>query len=207
MNQVLSKVSGAVKNWWVLLIMGLLLVVGAVWMFRTPAESFVSLAGIFSVIILISGLLSVFFAFVSKNDIDDWGLFLAGGILDIVVGVVLLKYPQITMVLFSLFIGFWLLFRGVNAISTAFKLRKDGIDNWGWILFFGVLTVIFAFMSIINPLIGATYLVFTLALGFLLLGIVYIFLSFQLKKVKGSVEDFKGNLEDNVEELKRSIKS
>ena len=39
----------------------------------------------------------------------------------------------------------------------------------GWILFFGILVTIFAFMAIVNPLIGASYLVYTLALALLFL--------------------------------------
>jgi len=204
MSNVISKVSGTVKNWWVLLIIGFLLIIGAIWMFKTPVESFVGLVSFFSILILISGVLSVFFAFTNKEDIDNWGLYLGGGVLDIVVGFVLLKYPGITIVLFSLFVGFWLLFKGVNTVSSAFKQKKEGEDNWGWILFFGVLTVIFAFMSIINPLIGASYLVFTLAFAFLLLGIANIFLALQLKKVNNKVRNFKGSIAENVKNLKNN---
>ena len=202
MNQVISKVSGTVKNWWVLLIIGILLVIGAIWMFKTPAESFVGLVMFFSMLMLISGVLSVFFAIANRDEIENWGLYLGGGVLDIILAFVLLKYPGMTVVLFSLFVGFWLMFRGVYTISTSFSLKKEGIDNWGWILFFGVLTVIFAFMAIINPLIGASYLVFTLAFAFLLLGIANIYMSLQLRKVKGRVGDYKDNLATNVENLK-----
>lgn len=205
MSNFISKVSGTVKNWWVFLIIGVLLIIGAIWMFKTPVESFVGLVSFFSMLILISGLLSIYFAFANKDDIDNWGLYLAGGVLDFAVGFILFKYPGISIVLFSLFIGFWLMFRGFNTVSTSFKLKKDGADNWGWILFFGILTVIFAFMSIINPLIGAAYLVYTLAFAFLLLGIANIFLGLQLKKVKGKAADFKDNIAKNIESLKERV--
>ncbi len=172
-------------------------------MFRNPAESFVGLAAFFSVLILISGVLTIFYAFANKEDIENWGLFLAGGALDILVGFILLKYPGVTMVLFSVFVGFWLMFRGVFMVSGAFKMKKDGIDNWGWVLFFGVLTAIFAFFAIINPLVGASYLVFTLAFAFLLLGIGNIFLSLQLKKVKGRVGDVKDEVKTHINKLKK----
>ena len=57
-------------------------------------------------------------------------------------------------------------------------------------------------MSIVNPLIGASYLVYTLALSILLLGIVNIFLGLQLKKVKNKVGDLKENIKSNIENLK-----
>jgi len=49
-------------------------------------------------------------------------------------------------------------------------------------------------MAIINPLIGATYLVFTLALALLFAGVANIMLSLRLKKVKSKVKEVKEKL-------------
>lgn len=174
------------------------MIVGAIWMFKTPIESFAGLSAFFSILILLSGILSIFYVIGNKSDLDNWGLYLAGGILDVVVGLILLNYPGITMLLFSLFIRFWLLFRGIGTISAAFKYKKDGEEGWGWILVFGILITIFAFMSIINPLIGVAYLVFTLAFSFFLLGVVNIFLSFKLKSVKSRLVDTRKNIEERL---------
>lgn len=194
MSNIISKVTGTVKNWWVFLIMGVLLLISAYWMFTTPVESFVGLASLFSALIFVSGLFSVFFALTNKEDIDNFGLYLAGGVLDVIIGFILLKYPGLTIVLFSMFIGFWLLFRGFNMISVSFKIKSAGDENWGWILFFGILIVIFAMMSIINPLIGASYLVYTLAFTLLLFGFANIALSLRLRRVKSKVKDLKEGL-------------
>lgn len=202
MSNLISKVSGTVKNWWVLLIIGILLIIGAVWMFKAPAESFLSLVTFLSTLILISGILTVFFAFVNKDQIDNWGVFLAGGILDILIGFIFLKFPGVTIVLFAMFVGFWLLFKGANIISSSFDLKREGESNWWWVLIMGILTVVFAVMAIANPILGVGYVVYTLAFAFLLLGIANIFLSFQLKKVKSRVGDFKENIAAKVENLK-----
>ena len=47
MANVISKIKGTVKNWWVFLIVGILLIIGSVWIFRTPIESFIN-SGFFS---------------------------------------------------------------------------------------------------------------------------------------------------------------
>jgi uncharacterized membrane protein HdeD (DUF308 family) len=194
MSNLISKVSGTIKNWWVFLILGVLLLISAYWMFTTPVESFVGLAALFSALIFVSGLFSVFFAISNKDDIDNFGLYLAGGLLDVLIGFILLKYPGLTLVLFSMFIGFWLLFRGFNMISVSFKIKKFGDANWGWILFFGIMVVIFAMMSIVNPLIGASYLVYTLAFTLVLFGIANIALGLKLRKLKSNVQDLKERL-------------
>ncbi len=194
MSNAISAISGTIKNWWVFLIIGILLLVASYYMFSTPVESFVGLAGLFSALIFVSGLFRVFFALTNKDDIENFGLYLAGGVFDVIVGFILLKYPGITLVVFSLFIGFWLMFRGFNIISISFNIKKLGDTDWFWILLFGILVVIFAFMAIINPLIGATYLVFTLALARLFAGVANIMLSFRLKKVKSKVKEVKEKL-------------
>ena len=194
MSNLVSKVSGTIKNWWVFLLLGILLLISAYWMFSTPVESFIGLASLFSALIFVSGLFSVFSALTNKEDIDNFGLYLAGGVLDVIIGFILLKYPGLTLVLFSLFIGFWLLFRGFNMISVSFKIKAIGDEGWGWILAFGILIVIFAMMSIINPLIGASYLVYTLAFTLVLFGVANIALALKLRKLKTNVQDLKAKL-------------
>lgn len=79
-------------------------------------------------------------------------------------------------------------------ISVSFKIKADGDEGWGWILAFGILIVIFAMMSIINPLIGASYLVYTLAFTLVLFGIANIALALKMRKLKINVKEFKEKL-------------
>lgn len=194
MSNIISAVTGTIKNWWVFLIMGILLLISAYWMFSTPIESFIGLASLFSALIFVSGLFNVFFALTNKDDIDNFGLYLAGGVFDVIIGFILLMYPGLTLILFSMFISFWLLFRGFNMISVSFKIKSIGDDNWAWILLFGILIVIFAMMSIVNPLIGASYLVYTLAFTLLLFGFANIALSLRLRKLKTAASNLKDSL-------------
>jgi len=194
MSNLISKVSHTIKNWWVFLIIGVLLVLSSFWMFSTPVESFIGLASLFSALIFVSGLFSIIFALSNRDNIENFGLYLAGGILDVIIGFILLKYPGMTLVLFSLFIGFWLLFRGFNLISLSIRTKSSGNEGWGWILTFGILVVIFAMLSIINPLIGASYLVYTLAFTLLLFGVANIALGLKFRKVKVGAKKIKEKL-------------
>ena len=81
-------------------------------------------------------------------------------------------------------------------ISASFRVKESGESNWFWVLLLGILTVVLALMSIVNPLIGASYLVYTLALALLFLGLAQILLALQLKKVKSGIGKFKDKLSD-----------
>jgi uncharacterized membrane protein HdeD (DUF308 family) len=166
-------------------------------MFSTPVESFIGLASFFSALIFVSGLFSIIFALSNREDIDNFGLYLAGGILDVIIGFILLKFPELTLLLFSLFIGFWLLFRGFNLVTVAFRIKNTGDQGWGWILFLGIVVVFFAVLSIINPLIGASYLVYTLAFTLLMFGVANIVLGLKFRKLKGSIKDVKEEIKSS----------
>jgi len=197
MSNLISNVSRTIKNWWVFLVLGVLLLISAFWMFSTPVESFIGLASFFSALIFVSGLFSIIFALSNREDIDNFGLYLAGGILDVIIGFILLKFPELTLLLFSLFIGFWLLFRGFNLVTVAFRIKNTGDQGWGWILFLGIVVVFFAVLSIINPLIGASYLVYTLAFTLLMFGVANIVLGLKFRKLKGSIKDVKEEIKSS----------
>lgn len=184
MTNIISEFKGTAKHWWVFIITGILFIVGSIWIFKTPVESFVGLATFFSMLILISGIFGIIFSFTNKH----WGWYLISGILNVIIGIILLSYPGMTVVLFSLFIGFWLMFSGFSTIGTAMDLKKEGADNWGWILFFGILITIFSFMAIMNPVLGAGYLIYTLAISFFLLGIANFSFAMELKKVDNVIK-------------------
>ena len=179
MTNVISEFKGTAKNWWVFILTGILFIIGGIWIFKTPVGSFVGLATFFSILILISGIFGIIFAFTNK----DWGWHVVGGILNVIIGVMLLSYPGMTVVLFSLFVGFWLMFSGFGTISISLDLKQNGASNWGWVMFFGILITIFSFMAIMNPILGAGYLVYTLAFGLIFLGIANFSFAMELRKI------------------------
>ncbi len=203
-NDVLSSAVSTVKNWWVLSIIGVLMIILSIWMFSDPGDSFEAITIYFSLFIFIAGFFVIFFSITNRDTLDGWGLYLAGGVLDIIVGYILLQYPGDAMILFSVFIGFWLLFKGIMTISASFTLQDNDVDGWGWSLFFGILIVIFALLSILYvPLMGGLYLTFMLALAFLFFGISLIYVSFKLKDVKNKAGDIKDAVKETVDNLKK----
>ena len=50
-----EELTGAIKHWWVFLILGILAIGLGVWLFFTPANGFAALAIVFAITFLISG--------------------------------------------------------------------------------------------------------------------------------------------------------
>ena len=97
MNELVGGLGYAVKNWWMSLLLGLLYIAVALCLLFAPVSSYVALSVIFSISILVSGVLEVFFAAGNKKTISSWGWYLAGGIIDLLIGIYLVFYPLVSM--------------------------------------------------------------------------------------------------------------
>ena len=95
MNELVGGLGYAVKNWWMSLLLGLLYIAVALCLLFAPVSSYVALSVIFSISILVSGILEIFFAAGNKKTISSWGWYLAGGIIDLLIGIYLVFYPYI----------------------------------------------------------------------------------------------------------------
>lgn len=120
MNELVGGLGYAVKNWWMSLLLGLLYIAVALCLLFAPVSSYVALSVIFSISILVSGILEVFFAAGNKKTISSWGWYLAGGIIDLLIGIYLVFYPLVSMELIPFIVAFWLMFRGFIYIVWLF---------------------------------------------------------------------------------------
>ncbi|MBJ2175666.1 DUF308 domain-containing protein [Aureibaculum sp. A20] len=187
-TSILSSAQAAVKNWWISLLIGILYIIAGVWVFQTPLESYVSLSIIFSVFIFVSGISQIALSISSKNEMQDWGWYLAGGILDLIIGILLITHPLMTMAILPFYVGFWLLFQGFMAIGLSFQLKSVGGPSWGWLLFLGILTLLFSFLLLANPILAGVSIVYMTAMAFVTAGIFRIILAFNLKKIKNTID-------------------
>ena len=178
-----KKVRSAVKNWWMHLLIGILFIIMGIWVISTPIASYLSLSIFFSVLMFVSGLFELIFAISNAKNIEGWGWYLTAAIIDFVIGVILISYPGITAAILPFFVAFWVMFKGFSAIGVALEMRHYKAGMWGWMLFFGIIAIIFAFMIIDNPAIGGLSIVYLTAFAFFSIGIFRIALALKLRSL------------------------
>lgn len=183
MKTIFDEMTQGVKNWWISLILGILYVIVAFFLMFSPASAYAALSILFSISLLVSGVLEISFAVSNRRKLSGWGWYLAGGIIDMILGFYLIAYPWVSMEVIPFIIAFWLLFRGFYAISYSMRLKKQTTKDWGWYLAFGILAIILAIVVFWQPIIGAIYAVYMISFAFLAIGIFRIMLSFELKKL------------------------
>jgi uncharacterized membrane protein HdeD (DUF308 family) len=85
MNTLADTLSSGIKNWWWFIIKGLLLITAGVAIFVRPAEGYVGLSVLFSVVILGAGFTQIFFSVGNSDVLKGWGWTFASGIIDVII--------------------------------------------------------------------------------------------------------------------------
>lgn len=89
----------------------------------SPFSGYEALSILFSVSMLVSGLLEISFAVSNRQRVSSWGWYLAGGIIDMILGFYLIAYPLLSMEVIPFIIAFWLMFRGFSSAGYAMDLK------------------------------------------------------------------------------------
>src|SRR5690606_33442964 len=108
------------------------------------------LIALFAGLALADGIISVIAAIRTKN----WGWLFWGGLLSIALGVLVILSPAAAGLALLLFIGAWLIVRGIFDIGMAISLRRE--IRYEWLLgVAGVLSILFGVFVIVYPSAGA----------------------------------------------------
>ena len=183
METVFNEIQHSVKNWWTSLLLGIVYIIVALWLMFSPVSTYVALSIIFSVSMLISGILEIIFAFSNRKGVPSWGWYIVGGLIDLVLGIYLIAYPMVSMEVIPFIIAFWLIFRGFPPTGFPIDLKRCGPRDWGWYMAFGILAILCSLLILWQPAIGALYAVYMISFTFLIIGLFRVMLSFELKNL------------------------
>ena len=172
------------KLWWITLLRGIILLMLAFFVFRHPANALIGVAIYIGVSLLFTGILQTGASIGFKDSFPNWGWILAGGLLDIVFGFVLLSNPALTAASLPFVVGFWIIVSGIMSFADAFQSKKEEAPLWWLGLLSGVLSVVIGYMIMSNLLFGALAITTWMGIGFAIVGIVNIVIGLKLKTLK-----------------------
>ena len=198
-SQITGRAAKAVRNWWMLLIAGLLIIAGGVAVFFYPEDSYEILSVAFGVVMLLTGVTELVLAVSSRNWFMMRGYNIVGGILDLLVGIMLCAWPQVTMMTLPFVLGVWLIYHSFMIIGLAGDMSAFGVSGSGWLICGGVLMLLLAILMVLNPFtLGVNVIVILLGIGLIVFGSVLVGASIRLSHVHNYFKE----LDDvnNVEE-------
>ena len=167
------------QNWWAVALRGVFAIVFALIALFSPGATILSLVLFFSAYMLVDGVFGIVSGIRAASNHQRWGLLILEGILNILVGVIAFIMPRLTVLFFVTLIAVWSLITGVLMIVAAFKLNPE--YGRGWLIFSGIVSVLFGVALLIAPLVGAVVLTWWLGAYALVFGVTLIVLAFKLK--------------------------
>jgi uncharacterized membrane protein HdeD (DUF308 family) len=177
-KNVADSVNEAHKNWGWYLALGILLILGGVYCLY--AETLATYAGViaFGLVLIITGVAQLVSAFMARGA-GHVILLLLVGILDVVVGWMIIGHPAIGALAITLLVAALLVFGGIFRFISALVLQ---FPQYGWVAFSGILGTILGFLLWAQwPVSAFWFIGFALGLNFIFTGIAWSSLAFKLK--------------------------
>lgn len=169
------------RNWWLILLRGVLSILFGVLTFLWPGITLIALVLLYGAFAFTDGVLAIAAAIRGGVPAPRWWLALIG-IFGIAAGVLTVLWPQITALVLLLFIAGWAIATGVMQIIGAFRLRKEIEGEW-LLIASGALSIAFGVLLAAWPGAGALAMVLVIGAFSILFGVLQIAFAFELKKL------------------------
>ncbi len=173
---------GQSKYWWTVLILGILLVVGGFAYWFWPAAGYAVASMIFGWLLILGGVIQLCVS-AGNNRPHGWGWWLAGGIIDIFVGFMLVRNIVLSEVVFPYFLAFVFMFWGVATLVAGVYQRQR--KYWWLNLINGILLLIISFLFIESGYVQNMLMVsFLTALAFIYWGFTLAMTAYDMRPVE-----------------------
>ena len=172
------------RNWWVLLIRGIMGALFGIMAFALPGLTLETLVLLYGAYALADGVTALWVGGSSRA----WSLVFAG-LLGVIVGIGTFISPGLTAVALLYLIAAWAIVRGIFEIIAAVQLRKAISDEWA-LGIGGIISILFGGVLFANPAAGALAVVWVIGAYALAFGLIMIILAFRLRGLPGRLERF-----------------
>ena len=160
----------AIRYWWLLLLTGIALFIIGLVVFLYPAQSYLGMSLMFGFLIFFSGLFQIILSAGNKHYMTGRGWMLAGGIIEVILGVIVL--------------AFWLLFRSFSAIGLGSDMNAMNVPGSGWTIVSGVLLLLLSMWILFQPILfGTAAVIIWVGISLLFAGMSACIFAFQLRDV------------------------
>jgi uncharacterized membrane protein HdeD (DUF308 family) len=168
------------RNWWALALRGLFAILFGIAAFAWPGITLGALVLLYGAYALVDGVFAIAAAVVGRTDGMPWWALVLEGVAGIAVGIMTFAWPGITALVLLYLIAAWAVVTGIFEIVAAVRLRKEIQGEW-LLALSGILSVLFGFALVFNPLAGALAVVWLIGAYAIAFGTLMIALAFRLR--------------------------
>jgi uncharacterized membrane protein HdeD (DUF308 family) len=172
------------RNWWLLLLNGLLLIVAGVLIFSID-WSVRSLATFIGVLFIVQGAAE---ALTTGIDARVRQANVITGLLSIAAGVLIIVWPEPGVVAVAVILGAWLIVVGTLTVSGSFAARHI-LPNWWLLLILGLLEIPLGVLALANPGGTLAALITVAGIWAVAIGVMRIVLAFEIRRLPEDVDE------------------
>jgi uncharacterized membrane protein HdeD (DUF308 family) len=173
-------VDGLSRNWWVVLVRGIVGILFGIVTFFAPGITLAALVLVFGAYAFVDGVLTLASAIRRRSTTDRWWILVLEGIAGILVGIATLFLPGITALVLLYLIAAWALVTGVLELAAAIRLRKVITNEW-LLALGGIVSILLGVLLIAAPGAGALAVVIWIGAYAFVFGALLVGLSLRLR--------------------------
>ncbi len=174
-------VAALARNWWVILVYGVVAIAFGLYSIVWPGASVVALTWAFGVMALAEGVISVFALFDRNMNIPRGWLALYA-LASIAFGVLAITQPLAAAGALLLLLAAWLIVSGLYRIVFAVRVRRFIANEWLLILS-GAVAVLLGVLFAAYPAAGLLTMALWIGVGALLYGVLQVMAALRLRKL------------------------
>lgn len=164
------------KGWWIILVAGIVSVIAGI-LILTIKWTVEDLAVFVSILFIVRGV----FRLASRPvDGSERGWNLALGVLEVLVGIAFIAWPDPTLLTLAVFIGAWVLVSGIFTIIGSIA-NRDQVALWWLYLIFGIAEVPLGIVLLNRPNLTLALAIAMAGIWAVLVGTLEIVASFEVK--------------------------
>ncbi len=171
------------KNWWVLLINGIIALLLGLFAIFSPEGTLVTLAKYFGFLVVLAGIIFGIGVISRIRKKEPYTWLLIEAIIIIVLGAIILLYTEQSLNIFVIILGIWAVAMGIMQFMLLASI-KDEVENKKVILLNAIITVAFGVVLFFNPFTAAKIFVVLFGIAALIVGVLLIMVAFSVKKVQ-----------------------
>ncbi len=171
------------RNWWLVVLRGVLAILFGLSAFIWPGITLLTLVILFGVYAIFDGAVAIGTGLARTKSAPRWWTFLVEGLLSVGAGVVALFQPGLATLVLIYIIATWAVFTGILEIVTAIRLRHELTNEW-FLALGGVLSIGLGILLFLQPAAGSLAIVWMIAGYALLFGILLVILGIRLRNWK-----------------------
>lgn len=121
---------GKTKYWWALIVVGLLMISCGLWLWSQPTLGYEVLSMLLGWMLILFGVVQLIVSNNVKRKVRGWGWWLAGGVIDILIGFILVGNLSFSETVLPFFFAFIFLYKGISNLASAFAMTSTHRYWW-----------------------------------------------------------------------------